>query len=160
MGGCTHHKSWMENMRWLEMTSFPLATKAEAWMEPSNIAASVWFVWINCFFVANQLMDCFGSFFPRCFQKKQSTCLVLPPKKCRKHFFPTKLRCFFVVPHHENSILWFNDFYQRRVSCRTTVGMFLGGASRGDDFFFGGGNFPRLFTFRCILHKNTCDIRI
>ena len=98
---------------------------------------------------------------PDVFKKNKALVLFSPQKSAGNIFFQLNLyRCFFVVPHHENSILWFNDFYQRRVSCRTTVGMFLGGASRGDDFFFLGGNFPRLFTFRCILHKNTCDIRI
>ena len=54
-----------------------------------------------------------------------------------------------------------STIFTKGVCLAGQVGMFLGGASRGDDcFFFGGGNFPRLFTFRCILYKNTCDIHI
>ena len=109
-------------------------------------------------FCCKSIDGLFWKFLPPMFSKKTKALVLFPPPKKKNKgagniFFQLNLyRCFVVVPHHEKSILWFNDFYQRRVSCRTTVGMFLGGASRGDDLFFFGGNFPRLFTFRCILY--------
>lgn len=164
MGGCTHHKSRMENMRWLEMTSFPLATKAEAWMKPSNIAASVWFVWINCFFVANQLTDCFGSFFPRCFQKKPKHLSCSPPKiKCSIYiFFQLNLyRCFFCCSAPWKFHLVIQRFLPKACVLQDYGRYVFGrGFARWWFVFFFGVNFPRLFTFRCILYKNTCDIRI
>ena len=84
--------------------SWRLKQKLEWNLQTSQLL--FWFVWINCFFVANQLMDCFGSFFPQCFQKKTKALVLFPPPKKNKGagniFFQLNLyRCFVVVPHHE-----------------------------------------------------------
>lgn len=74
--------------------------------------------------------------------KKTKHLSCSPPKKSAGNFFfqlNLYMGVFVVVPHHENSILWFNDFYQRRVSCRTGRYVFGRGFPRWWLFFFWGG---------------------